>query len=82
MIFLVSTLGGTAPAGRWDQARRQPPRGHQEPGVSHHAVFGADGQAVHVPAAHEAFPDVGGDGSVVGPIDAILADLKRRTQGS
>jgi hypothetical protein len=32
--------------------------------------------------AQQAFQDVGGGGSVVGPFDAILADLKRRTQGS
>lgn len=32
--------------------------------------------------AQQAFPDVGGGGSVVGPFDAILAALKRRTQGS
>jgi hypothetical protein len=31
--------------------------------------------------AQQAFPDVGGGGSLVGPLDAILADLKRRTQG-
>ena len=30
--------------------------------------------------AQQAFPDVTG-GSVLGPFDAILADLKRRTQG-
>jgi hypothetical protein len=32
--------------------------------------------------AQQAFPDVAGGGSVLGPFDAILADLKRRTQGS
>jgi hypothetical protein len=32
--------------------------------------------------AQQAFPDVAEGGSVLGPFDAILADLKRRTQGS
>ena len=30
--------------------------------------------------AQQAFPDAVGGGSVVGPFDGILADLKRRTQ--
>ena len=30
--------------------------------------------------AQQAFPDVAGDGSVVGPFDAILAELTRRIQ--
>jgi hypothetical protein len=32
--------------------------------------------------AQQAFPDVGGGSSVAGPFDTILADLKRRMQGS
>jgi hypothetical protein len=44
-------------------------------GFSPASLYGRVGGIVQ-----QAFPDVAGGGSVVGPFDAILADLKRRTQ--
>src|SRR6516225_22892 len=56
IVFFLRTLGGTAPARRGNHPRRQPPGGDQEAGVPHHPVLRADGQAFHVPAAHQALP--------------------------
>src|SRR3984885_16327272 len=55
-LFVVRALGRTAPAGRGDHARREPPRRDQEPGMSPHAVLRPDGQALDLTAADQVLP--------------------------